>query len=51
VEAIANDKSVRRWGRWDSDAFEQYIRLSHSAKHDLFKKFTVALNAINYGNK
>ena len=51
VEATANDKSVKRWGRWDSDVFEQYIRLSHSAKHDLFKKFTVALNAVNYGNK
>ncbi len=32
---IGNDVSIKRWGRWNSDAFERYTRLSHAAKKEL----------------
>ena len=41
-----NDKSIKQWGRWNSDAFERYIRLSHKARRKLFAKFALALNSL-----
>jgi hypothetical protein len=38
-----NDRSIKHWGRWTSDAFERYTRLSHGARRKLFKKFSEAL--------
>jgi hypothetical protein len=38
-----NDRSIKHWGRWTSDAFERYTRLSHGAKRKLFTKFSKAL--------
>jgi len=40
-----NEKFIKRWGRWNSEAFERYVRLSHLAKRKIFKKFTIALNS------
>jgi len=40
---IHNDKSIRRWGRWDSKAFERYTRLDHKAKEAIFSRFVRAL--------
>jgi len=40
-----NEKFIKRWGRWDSVAFERYIRLSHLAKRKIFAKFSEALLA------
>jgi hypothetical protein len=37
------------WGRWNSDAFERYTRLSHAAKKELFERFAFALRS-NYYN-
>ena len=39
-----NEKFIKRWGRWNSKAFEKYIRLSHLAKKKIFVKFVEALN-------
>jgi hypothetical protein len=44
IPNIDNDPSIKKWGRWNSDAFERYVRLSHMAKCELFKKFVLALN-------
>jgi hypothetical protein len=44
---IGNDVSIKRWGRWNSDAFERYTRLSHAAKKELFERFANALRS-NY---
>jgi hypothetical protein len=41
---MTNDSTIKRWGRWNSKAFERYTRLSHSAKRKLFKKFIKALS-------
>jgi hypothetical protein len=41
---IHNDKTIRRWGRWDSKAFERYTRLDHKAKKAIFSKFVKALD-------
>jgi hypothetical protein len=41
---LDTDVSIKRWGRWNSDAFERYVRLSHCAKRELFEKFRKALN-------
>jgi hypothetical protein len=46
---IGNDVSIKRWGRWNSDAFERYTRLSHAAKKEVFERFTNALCS-NYYN-
>jgi hypothetical protein len=43
---MSNDTTIKRWGRWNSKAFERYIRLSHRAKKKLFAKFTKALNSL-----
>jgi hypothetical protein len=40
---MSNDTTIKRWGRWNSKAFERYTRLSHRAKEKLFAKFTRAL--------
>ena len=40
-----NEKFIKRWGRWNSEAFERYIRLSHLAKKKIFKKFALALTS------
>jgi hypothetical protein len=40
---MANDATIKKWGRWNSKAFERYTRLSHKAKEKLFTKFTRAL--------
>jgi hypothetical protein len=42
---MSNDSTIKRWGRWNSKAFERYTRLSHSAKRKLFKKFIKALSS------
>jgi hypothetical protein len=41
---LANDVTIKKWGRWSSKAFERYTRLSHSAKRKLFSKFVRALD-------
>jgi hypothetical protein len=41
---MSNDITIKRWGRWNSKAFERYTRLSHTAKKNLFAKFTRVLN-------
>ena len=40
---MQNDSTIKRWGRWNSNAFERYTRLSHKAKEKLFAKFALAL--------
>jgi hypothetical protein len=40
---MSNDTTLKRWGRWNSKAFERYTRLSHNAKRKLFRKFIKAL--------
>jgi hypothetical protein len=40
---LENDVYIKRWGRWNSQAFERYTRLDHNAKKVLFKKFSEAL--------
>jgi hypothetical protein len=40
---MSNDTTIKRWGRWNSKAFERYTRLSHKAKRKLFSKFIRAL--------
>jgi len=37
------DRSIKQWGRWNSDAFERYLKLSHNARRKLFKKFSRVL--------
>jgi hypothetical protein len=38
-----NEKFIKRWGRWNSEAFERYVRLNHLAKKKIFVKFAEAL--------
>jgi hypothetical protein len=38
-----NDRSIKQWGRWSSDAFERYTKLNHNARKKLFKKFSKVL--------
>jgi hypothetical protein len=40
---MSNDTTIKRWGRWNSKAFERYTHLSHKAKRKLFRKFIRAL--------
>jgi hypothetical protein len=44
IPDMDNDPLIMKWGRWNSEVFEKYIRLSHVAKRELFKKFVLALN-------
>lgn len=43
--AACNDDDIfiKRWGRWNSDAFERYTRLNHLARKKLFSKFSSIL--------
>jgi hypothetical protein len=41
---VGNDGSIKKWGRWMSDAFERYTRLDHIAKKAIFEKFVNALD-------
>jgi hypothetical protein len=41
---IEKDCSIKKWGRWKSDAFERYTRLDHIAKKAIFEKFVSALD-------
>ncbi len=47
IPDMDNDPSIMKWGRWNSEAFERYVRLSHVAKSELFKKFVTALNSMS----
>jgi hypothetical protein len=40
---LENDVHIKRWGRWNSSAYERYTRLSHKAKKEIFKKFVSVL--------
>lgn len=40
---LENEVSIKRWGRWNSNAYERYTRLNHNAKKALFEKFAKAL--------
>jgi hypothetical protein len=40
---LENDVQIKRWGRWNSNAYERYTRLSHKAKREIFKKFVSVL--------
>ncbi len=42
--SIENDGSIKKWGRWKSDAFKRYTRLDHIAKKAIFEKFVNALD-------
>ncbi len=41
---IGNDGTIKKWGRWMSDAFERYTRLNHIAKRAMFENFVNALD-------
>jgi hypothetical protein len=41
---IGNDGTIKKWGRWMSDAFERYTRLNHIAKRAMFESFVNALD-------
>jgi hypothetical protein len=41
---LENDGTIKKWGRWKSDAFERYTRLNHIAKRTLFERFVDALD-------
>jgi len=41
---IGNEQNIKRWGRWNSDAYERYTRLSHRMKRRLFQQFVLALD-------
>ena len=43
IPNMDNDPAIMKWGRWDSVAFEKYVRLNHNAKRKLFAKFVMAL--------
>jgi hypothetical protein len=43
---VGNKESIKRWGRWNSDAYERYTRLSHKMKRRLFQQFVTALDEI-----
>jgi hypothetical protein len=41
---MENDGTIKKWGRWKSDAFERYTRLDHIAKRAMFEIFINALD-------
>jgi hypothetical protein len=47
IPDMDNDPSIMKWGRWNSEAFERYVRLSYVAKSELFKKFVIALYCLS----
>jgi hypothetical protein len=40
---VKNDRTIKKWGRWKSNAFERYTRLNHIAKKAMIEKFVKAL--------
>jgi len=40
---LNSEMAIKKWGRWNSNSFEKYVRLEHAAKKDLFKLFSEAL--------
>ena len=40
---LGGKTQIKRWGRWDSEAFEKYTRLNHKAKRKIFDKIVCAL--------
>jgi hypothetical protein len=36
---LGNKLAIKRWGRWNSEAFERYTRLNHNAKKRNFRTF------------
>jgi hypothetical protein len=40
---MQNDSTIKRWGRWNSNALERYTRMSQKAKEHFFVKFLLAL--------
>jgi hypothetical protein len=42
---LENDGTIKKWGRWNSDAFERYTRLNHIAKRVIFERFVSALDS------
>ncbi len=41
---VGNKDNIKRWGRWNSDAYERYTRLSHRMKRRLFYQFVAAID-------
>jgi hypothetical protein len=41
---LGNEKSIKRWGRWTSNAYERYTRLNHRARKEIFTRFAEALS-------
>jgi hypothetical protein len=41
---VGNKENIKRWGRWNSDAYERYTRLSHRMKRRLFYQFVAAID-------
>jgi hypothetical protein len=40
---IASDDDIRRWGRWNSEAYKHYTRLKPRQKHVIFEKILSSL--------
>jgi hypothetical protein len=40
---VGNKENIKRWGRWNSDVYERYTRLSHRMKRRLFDQFVAAI--------
>jgi hypothetical protein len=41
---LGNKLAIKRWGRWNSEAFERYTRLNHNAKKEIFAHFSEAIS-------
>jgi hypothetical protein len=41
---LGNKLAIKRWGRWNSEAFERYTRLNHNAKKEIFAHFSAAIS-------
>ncbi len=41
---LGNKVAIKRWGRWNSEAFERYTRLNHNAKKEIFAHFSEAIS-------
>ena len=44
---LSHEPTIKKWGRWESNAFERYTRLNHIAKRALFEKFEKALYSLH----
>jgi hypothetical protein len=40
---LENDVQIKRWGRWNSNPYERYTRLSHKAKKEISRNFVSVL--------